>query len=94
LRFPMFWLSFKNLPFSVYKMFSNSALNRYGIINLYFHPWEFTDLSAYTTIPAYVRKHSDRVLLQRLDDYITWLIAKGVTFITMKEYVEELKQKK
>lgn len=93
LRFPMFWLSFKNLPFSVYKMFSNSALNRYGIINLYFHPWEFTDLSAYTTIPAYVRKHSDRVLLQRLDDYITWLKAKGVTFITMKEYVEELKLK-
>lgn len=90
LRFPMFWLSFKNLPLGLYKIFSKNALNAYGAINLYFHPWEFTDLSQYDKIPNYVKKHSDQVLLQRLEEYILWLKSLGVEFITMKEYLQQV----
>ena len=86
IRFPMFWLSFKNLPFSLFKHFSKVSIKHYGCINLYFHPWEFTDLSAYSYIPAYVRKHSDGVLIARLEAYIIWAKKQGYEFVTMGEY--------
>jgi hypothetical protein len=84
LRFPMFWLSFKNLPFSIYKYLSMNTLRENGFLNVYFHPWEFTDLAAYN-MPTYVKRHSKDVLIQRLEEYIIWLKDKG-EFMTMKEY--------
>ena len=84
LRFPMFWLSFKNLPFSIYKYLSMNTLRKNGFLNVYFHPWEFTDLAAYN-MPTYVKRHSKDVLIQRLEEYIIWLKDKG-EFMTMKEY--------
>ncbi len=62
LRFPLFWLSFKNLPLWMYKKLTKDSLSFYGTINLYFHPWEFTDLSKYSKIPKYVRRHSNNAL--------------------------------
>lgn len=85
IRFPMFWLSFKNLPFWLFKRFSKTSINHYGNINLYFHPWEFTDLSNYEYIPAYVRKHSNGGLITRLEDYIIWAKKQGYEFVTMGE---------
>lgn len=85
IRFPMFWLSFKNLPFWLFKRFSKTSINHYGNINLYFHPWEFTDLSNYEYIPAYVRKHSNGGLIVRLEAYIIWAKKQGYEFVTMGE---------
>ena len=91
LRFPLFWLSFKNLALWIYKKLTKDCLASYGIINLYFHPWEFTDLSKYSKIPKYVRRHSNNALLERLDNYILWLKKQNVEFITMeKAYCTEV----
>ena len=41
IRFPLFWLSFKNLPLPIYKIASKLTLLWDSHLNLYFHPWEF-----------------------------------------------------
>ena len=43
LRFPLFWLTFHNLPLPFIKRMSAAAHQKDGYLNLYFHPWEFTN---------------------------------------------------
>lgn len=83
-RLPLFWLSFKNFPMWYYKMLSVQTLSSHGFLNIYFHPWEFTDLSAYI-MPNYVRKYSKDLLIERLESYTEWLKNKG-EFCTMKDF--------
>eukprot|EP01132_Coremiostelium_polycephalum_P021214 gene21214-25202_t len=44
LRFPLFWLSFHNLPLWLYKYLVKRTIRKDAYLNVYFHPWEFTDL--------------------------------------------------
>lgn len=88
LRIPLFWLSFKNFPTCLYRHLSINALNENGFLNIYFHPWEFTDLSVFK-IPRYMKRHSKDTLLLRLEKYLGWLKEKG-EFITLQEYTQSL----
>lgn len=65
-RVPLFWLSFKNLPYVLYKTMALQTLKKYGYLSLYFHPWEFTDLSIYNCLPNYTKKPSGEALLNKL----------------------------
>jgi hypothetical protein len=85
LRLPLFWLSLKNFPFSVYKRLCLNTLHTDGFLNLYVHPWEFTDLSEYTKIPAYVRRYSHERLLDRVETLLRYLAPHG-DFQTMQEF--------
>ncbi|MBC3788792.1 DUF3473 domain-containing protein [Spirosoma utsteinense] len=89
LRLPLFWLSLKNFPFSYYKQLCRQTLQADGFLNLYVHPWEFTDLSSYTGIPAYVRRHSRDQLLDRVEALLRYLKPQG-EFGTMDEFVQQL----
>lgn len=89
LRLPLFWLSLKNFPFAVYKQLCRQTLRSDGFLNLYVHPWEFTDLSAYDKIPTYVRRHSRAVLLDRVEELLRYLKPQG-EFVTMQAFAEEL----
>ena len=89
LRLPLFWLSLKNFPFAYYKQLCYRTLQTDGFLNLYVHPWEFTDLSAYNKIPAYVRRHSRDVLLDRVENLLRYLKPLG-EFGTMGEFVQQL----
>lgn len=84
IRFPLFWLSFKNLPLFVYKIASLVTLQFDQYLNLYFHPWEFTDLSVFS-LPGYVKRHSGNAMLLRLERYLKWLQPQ-VKFITFSEF--------
>jgi hypothetical protein len=88
LRIPLFWLSFKNFPVPYYRFLSNMTLRKNGFLNLYFHPWEFTDLSS-VKMPWYMKRQSGTYLLNRLEKYLYWLKGKG-DFITMREYTESI----
>jgi hypothetical protein len=88
LRIPLFWLSFKNFPMPYYRFLSNLTLGKNGFLNLYFHPWEFTDISA-INLPCYMKRHSGPFLLKRLETYLQWLKGKG-EFITLNEYAESI----
>ena len=92
LRLPLFWLSLKNFPFTLYKQFCRRTLETDGFLNLYVHPWEFTDLSAYEKIPTYVRRHSRDGLLDRVEELLRYLKPMG-EFKTMGEFTERLNQR-
>lgn len=85
LRLPLFWLSMKNFPLDLYQRMCLHTLRTDGFLNLYVHPWEFTDLSAYHRIPVYVRRYSHQRLLERLELLLRFLGSHGY-YQTMEEF--------
>jgi hypothetical protein len=65
LRIPLFWLGFKNMPYFLFRKLALQTLKKDGYLSLYFHPWEFTDISHYK-LPFYVKRHSGNRLSDRL----------------------------
>jgi peptidoglycan/xylan/chitin deacetylase (PgdA/CDA1 family) len=91
-RFPLFWLSFHNLPMGILKSLCKKTYKKDGYLNLYFHPWEFTDLDKPEKygFPGYVVKNSGAAFEKRLDDLIAWGQQEGYRFSTTGEFVERL----
>ncbi len=88
-RIPLFWLAFKNFPHFLYKYFTRASL-RNGFLNLYFHPWEFTNLDAYP-LPAHVKRGHEGGLLEKMERYLRWLKSEDLgDFITMDTYVGQI----
>lgn len=77
LRIPLFWLSFKNLPYAIFKQLALQTLKKDGYLSLYFHPWEFTDISKFN-MPFYVKRHSGYDLMEKLKRLISDLKEKAV----------------
>lgn len=76
MRIPLFWLSFKNFPFALYKRLCTATLRKNRSLVLYFHPWEFTDVTHYE-LPYYICNPSGDRLLERLDKLIVHLKNEG-----------------
>lgn len=76
LRIPLFWISFKNFPPQFYTMLALSTLKRDNYLNLYFHPWEFADISKYK-LPFYVKNISGNRLLVKFEKLLITLKDKG-----------------
>jgi len=85
IRLPLFWLGFKNYPYALFKTLCQQTLRKDGYVCLYFHPWEFTDISAYK-LPGYVKKPDGPILLNRLERLINDLGKYG-SFSTMQDYL-------
>ena len=51
-----FWIALHVMPLSLYKILARTALHRDGHLNLYFHPWEFSDRLSDKTfgVPGYI----------------------------------------
>lgn len=88
IRFPLFWLSFKNFPLSFIKLASQVTLHHDSYLCIYFHPWEFTDITSFQ-LPAYVKKHSGIEMIRRLEKYLIWLRTQA-NFITISEFQQKL----
>ncbi|MDY3537032.1 polysaccharide deacetylase family protein [Riemerella anatipestifer] len=90
LRVPLFWLSFHNFPIFIYQLLANYALKRDGYLNIYFHPWEFSNISKKSyKLPSYTTKNTGESMVRRFDNFISWLKNKGETFVTYKEFLAE-----
>jgi len=89
MRIPLFWLAFKNMPYSMFKYLAIQSLRKDGYLCLYFHPWEFTDIWEFA-IPGYAKRWSGEKLQQRLYRLIKDLKAEG-DFTTMWQMVAETK---
>jgi len=87
LRIPLFWLAFKNLPLWFIKQCSLRVLKTDGYLSLYFHPWEYADLSSYKNMPFYTRSISGSRQLSKLTSYLSWLKTMAV-FSTMESFVK------
>jgi peptidoglycan/xylan/chitin deacetylase (PgdA/CDA1 family) len=89
-RFPLFWLSFHNLPLWLYKTACVRTITNDGYLNSYFHPWEFTDLKnpAYG-LPAFVSKNSGRDMSRRFENLLGWMKEKKYSFSTIRDFLNE-----
>ena len=90
LRIPLFWLSFKNFPYSIFKQLTIQTLEKDGYVCLYFHPWEFIDINQFN-LPAFTRKLCGQPLIDRLNQLITDLKLKGYEFSTINNFLSNNK---
>lgn len=89
LRIPLFWLSFHNFPLPFYKQVCRTTMNRDHYLNVYFHPWEFTDLSDRRLgMPWYVRRNSGASMKKRFGELLAWMNGKGYRFSTISEFLD------
>jgi peptidoglycan/xylan/chitin deacetylase (PgdA/CDA1 family) len=89
LRVPLFWLSFHHLPLWFYRMACARTMNHDGYLNVYFHPWEFTDLShADLGLPWLIRKNSGEAMELRFRNLVTWMQSRRWTFQRLDHFVE------
>ncbi len=87
-RFPLFWLSFKNLPLGLYIKLCEITLNHTGFINLYLHPWEFADLTKYP-IPSYIKNPNGEFLMNKFKLFIHHFQSKKIEFRKSIDYLQE-----
>lgn len=85
IRIPLFWLSFKNMPYALYLQLCKQTLAKDGYLCLYFHPWEFTPIEQFG-LPAYTRRWCGPALVNRLTKLIKDL-STDADFCTMKQLV-------
>ncbi len=85
-RIPLFWLSFKNFPYALYLRLALQTLRKDGYLSLYFHPWEFTNIKAYS-MPAYTTKGSEYQLLDKLHQLMNDL-KNHAKFSTMSDFIK------
>jgi hypothetical protein len=87
LRFPLFWLSFKNIPLPLYFHFCRRCLGSDSYLHLYFHPWEFADLSSFK-IPAYIKNLSGNDFTKKFDKLLIFLGKQG-EFSTISNFLNQ-----
>ena len=92
LRIPLFWLSFHNFPLRFYKWLCKKTYQADGYLNLYFHPWEFTDLDDKDRLglPGYVVKNSGSKMAERSEALIDWMKKCNYPFGTFKDLIKTI----
>ena len=88
-RYPVFWLSVKNMPSFVTNHFSRTILKKDHLLSFYFHPWELSELQGYH-LPAYVSRISGVKMYKKLDAFLGFLKEKG-EFTTHREWLRACK---
>lgn len=89
MRVPLFWLSFHNFPLWMYKAACVRTINHDHYLNIYFHPWEFTDLTRTEYgLPEFVSKNSGDQMIARFKTWIQWMKKKGYTFSTISDFMD------
>jgi peptidoglycan/xylan/chitin deacetylase (PgdA/CDA1 family) len=91
-RIPLFWLSFHNFPLWLYQYLVRKTIKKDGYLNVYFHPWEFTELNDKQRFgfPSYVSKNSGAKMIKRIDLFLSWLNEKGYDNGTIYEFVKRV----
>ncbi|SFA70048.1 protein of unknown function [Flavobacterium swingsii] len=89
IRFPLFWLSFHNLPLGLYQFLVKWTIKKDNYLNIYFHPWEFTNLKQPEKFgfPGYVSKNSGKQMIARFDKMLFWMNEKNYKFGTFKDFL-------
>jgi len=92
LRLPYSWVWFRNMGVSYAKICTKLTLVDTNFINIYFHPWEFMDLTKHeysSNIPKIITRHTGEKLDNLLEKYLLWCMKNDFKFITMNNYVDK-----
>lgn len=85
IRFPLFWLSFKNFPLLWMQIATQRTLQHDSYLCIYFHPWEFTDIQDFH-LPNFIKRRSGQGMIDRLRKYLSWLQKQG-KFMTFSDFI-------
>lgn len=91
LRLPFSWFWFKNCGKVYTKICTKLALIDSNFINIYFHPWEFSNLNKFNFKKITARlsiRNSGDTLLRLIEEYITFLQNNNYKFTTIQEFLE------
>lgn len=86
IRFPLFWLSFKNIPLPIYLNLCKMTIRTDSYLHLYFHPWEFADLES-LNIPRYIKRLSGIAFTERFEKLVMKL-GKIASFSTITDFLD------
>ncbi|KIO76964.1 polysaccharide deacetylase [Pedobacter lusitanus] len=91
-RFPLFWLSFHNLPLWYYQHLAKRTYQKDNYLNIYFHPWEFTDLKDKERFgfPGYVSKNTGEDMIRRMDHFMGWINRQGYPSGTISQFTKHI----
>jgi peptidoglycan/xylan/chitin deacetylase (PgdA/CDA1 family) len=89
IRLPLFWASFHLFPLPLYQAACRMALATDGVLSLYFHPWELSELSE-PQLPAWLRRRSQHERIDRMAKLVRWLGTIG-TFRTISDYLKGIR---
>jgi peptidoglycan/xylan/chitin deacetylase (PgdA/CDA1 family) len=90
LRFPLFWLSFHHLPMEIIKWLSFQTYKKDKYLNIYFHPWEFTDLTIKQLgLPSFISKNSGDTFTMRLCNFILSAQNRKIEFGTISQFLDK-----
>lgn len=91
MRLPLFWLALHNFPLSIYLWLCGRSLKQTGFLNIYMHPWEFSDNlhDADLKIPFIMKHNSGLVLTKRLTRLINNFKKRGATFATLSQLCDK-----
>jgi hypothetical protein len=87
-RWPLFWLAFKNQPRWLNRLCVQRAL-RSGPVALYFHPWELTSIRGYG-LPRSVTRLDGAAMMDALREQLLW-IGRRARFRTYLEHALEFR---
>lgn len=92
IRFPLFWLSFHNLPTFLYNYLSLITLKKDKYLNLYFHPWEFIDLNDKERFgfPNYVSKNTGIAMEIRMEKFIVYMKKRNHYFSILNDLITKI----
>jgi peptidoglycan/xylan/chitin deacetylase (PgdA/CDA1 family) len=96
IRIPLFWLTFHNFPLFLIKWLASITYKKDGYLNLYFHPWEFTDLyqNGKFGLPRYIFNNSGLPYINRILNFIHWAQKAGYSFARTGDFVDAISEKK
>lgn len=90
-RIPLFWLSFHNFPLFIYKKLVLDVLKKDNYLNVYFHPWEFSDIKDEAfKLSGITTKNTGKEMVERFDEFVGWLKSKNYTFGTFQEFQKQI----
>lgn len=88
LRIPLFWLSMHNFPLWFYLSLLKKTHKKDGYVNIYFHPWEFTDLTLPEYgFPGFVSRNSGEKMTQRMNLLLEWIRIQGFGCSTISGFM-------
>lgn len=93
-RLPLFWLSLHNFPLWLYKYLCIRTHKADKYLNIYFHPWEFTDLSDKKKLglPGFVRRNSGDSMVRRMESLILHFKRRNIPFCTIRSFTNDMVQ--
>lgn len=88
-RLPFSWIWFRNFGLNYLEFCTSWALLAQESVNIYFHSWEFIDLSKGFDfkLPYYVTNNTGEKMLKLLSNYLKWCQLKNITTETIHNYL-------